>query len=758
MSNAPLICQLFPEDLDIKECSNGTYKTECPCCGLQGGRTQGFILFPETNTWYCHGSGKHGGMLELIAMQNKLIRCIDCLESNEKGNILNGSLFPQTLQFLEENYDEKLYSQIYDFLNIKKEIRIPGNNRLISDFSDELSIIFKNKLILFFRPDIREIVEIGKSERCNNITDNNFLILKPTRFITILEKYFKPFTYNQKGDKIDKSLTTAIASVVLTSPHFQDNLYSIERILPVQIPLLYEKKLTFPKSGYDKRFKTWLPYNSPCVTNYDMSLDEAKDIINTIYSGFCFQSEQDRTNAIAAMITPYLKGIFTNFNVRTPVFFYVANRERAGKDYCAGVTGIIYEGQAIEENPISTSEKGGNSNDELRKSITSAMIQGRKRFHSSNNKGLINNAVFESATTNSVWTDRILGKNEKVIFSNELDFSMSGNIGTKLTPDLANRSIYINLFLDIEDANERVFKIPNLHGWVLENRDLILSAIYCLIKNWFNHNCPKGSAPFTSFQEWAEICGGIMECANIGNPCIKSKQTFGISLDNETEDMKELFELCYELKPNEWITKTDIKEIIKNSELFTYYDFDNNKSDQTKFGKKLDKFCGRVLSSIKFDVKDMNIRASRREYKFVKMEKNIDKIDKKLENLGNVGNLGNVWPTSICFAKENNIGIPSTSPKSPTLPKKPKNKKIIKIQKSDREIQFWDAEECKNIKPIHTPFDVKKFLKTNPGSNFEQLVKYIGVGCAKFIVELLKKEEIIEKDNKYYLKDDKNGK
>jgi len=96
------------------------------------------------------------------------------------------------------------------------------------------------------------------------------------------------------------------------------------------------------------------------------------------------------------------------------------------------------------------------------------MISGRRRLHFSNNKGHLNNSVFESIITAMKFSDRLLGKNEIVTLDNELNFSFSGNLGITLTPDLSNRTVFINLFLDIEDANKRKFKNPNLHGWVLE--------------------------------------------------------------------------------------------------------------------------------------------------------------------------------------------------------------------------------------------------------------------------------------------------
>ena len=47
----------------------------------------------------------------------------------------------------------------------------------------------------------------------------------------------------------------------------------------------------------------------------------------------------------------------------------------------------------------------------------------------SNNKGRLNNAVFEAIITAEKYSDRILGKSELLTFDNEMEFSLSGNVG-----------------------------------------------------------------------------------------------------------------------------------------------------------------------------------------------------------------------------------------------------------------------------------------------------------------------------------------
>jgi len=518
-------------------------------------------------------------------------------------------------------------------------VRIGGAGLLASEISINIAEEYASKKILFYKQETKDVVEVSKIKHDSG--DNNFLgfsVMKPKRFITLSEKYFVPYVHTLKTDRqgdqyiveTPTSLTNEKSAIILESPQFQDAMPMIKRIFTVQAPIIYNGKLTFPNEEYDERFFSWLPRHSPIIEKMNMPLKEAKEVILDIFKEFCFETKQDYVNAISALLTPFLQGLFkTGFSTRTPIYCYEANRERSGKDYLAGVTGILYEGHALEEPPISNGEyRSSGSNDELKKKLLAAMISGRRRLHFSNNKGYLNNSVFESISTAMKFSDRLLGKNEIVTLDNELSFSFSGNLGITLTPDLSNRTIFINLFLDIEDANKRKFKNPNLHGWVLENRIIILSALYSLVKNWFDKGCPDCSVPFTSFPEWARVCGGVMEAAGYDSPCNKSVQNAGVSIDRDTDEMKELFEICHRDAPDKWLSKEELKAIIfkPGENIMSYIDW-SSRSAQIKFGIKLNKFVGRLLSDIRLLVEDNSKRSARWRYKFTKNSKKDEKME-----------------------------------------------------------------------------------------------------------------------------------
>ena len=590
------------------------------------------------------------------------------IETQKKveNNIKNIKRKIDIIDELAENEENKIIAK-------ETQIILPGLNRLISDYVDDISKIIKTKNCLFFRTDSREIVEIGKikGNKDKEDTYTGFLLVKPNKFITLCEKYFTPGVKILNKDINDfefksRSMSAILSKTVLESAILQDVIPQINRIFTIPIPIIYDGKLTFPKKGYDERFNSWMPENAPTITEPDMSLEAAQGLIYEIFKEFCFETKQDYVNAIAGLLTPFLRGLFPRFSTRTPVFFYIANRERAGKDFCAGITGLLYEGIKLEETPLSTSENAkSNNTDELRKKILSAMISGKKRLHFSNNKGYINNAVLEAVLTSVKHSDRILGRSEMLTFENEIDFSLSGNTGIGFTPDLANRCRFIRLFLKDEDANARKFKRPNLNEWILDNREKIISALYSLVNNWFENDKKEGTVPYTSFTDWAKICGGIMESAGYTSPCTADEKTNKLGGDRETEEMKELFELCYEKYEEKDILKQDIINLIKDDEnnLFGFYNWED-KSSQIKFSFKLLKFVGREFSNITFsenEEENENKRASRKLYRFtkspIKKDKNIFDFNIKKNKDGNDGNDGNENTTLKYIEKNNNNEI-----------------------------------------------------------------------------------------------------
>lgn len=89
---------------------------------------------------------------------------------------------------------------------------------------------------------------------------------------------------------------------------------------------------------------------------------------------------------------------------------------------------------------------------------------------------------------------------------------------------------------------------------------------------------------------------------------------------------------------------------------------------------------------------------------------------------------GSVKKKEIQGSKHVKIAQNSPTPSNPKL--------------TDRKTQFYDAEECNNIKPNHTKKDVLQYLMNNPKATKEKLFDKFGSGYMKFKNEL-KKEGLI---------------
>jgi len=590
-----------------------------PIHGSDGGMN--FWVNPTKNVWHCFRHETGGGPLSWIAVKEGIINCDEAV----KG-ALKGEKFKKVLKIAQEKYG--LEEMSVENLPTNT-ITLPAMGKSVSEFSNEIADVLADKNCVFYRIDSRDVVEIGeievKTESKQETRYLGFIPLTPTSFVTLIEKFANigKVGYNQQtGNPTfkSKSISGNTAGIILSSYILREKLPQIQRIFSVPLPIKYNGKITFPKKGYDIRFGSWLPHDAPEITEPEMPLEEAKRIlVDVVFKEFCWERKgKDLTMAISGLLTPFLRGLYSDMTVRTPLFIYLANREGVGKDFAAGISGIVYEGVKIDEPALSTGEKWSGNSDELRKKIFAALSRGRKRMHFSNNKGFLNNSTLEAVLTAEHWNDRKLGKSEECTLSNEMDFSLSGNRGIKYTPDLARRSRFVKQFFAMEDVNGRVFERPDLHDWIKKNRGKVLSALYALIRDWEEKGEKKGTEPFTSYPEWANICGGIMENAGFGSPCELEEEDGIFDGDIQTVEMKELFELCYSKSPNAPMPTDEIRTLVEDDgDILTEYDFTTRK-DSTAFGMLLSSFTGRILGDIKMSIKDKKAKGRRKIYIFSK--------------------------------------------------------------------------------------------------------------------------------------------
>jgi hypothetical protein len=398
----------------------------------------------------------------------------------------------------------------------------------------------------------------------------------------MLEQYMEPGVLREddNGEKVfvPKSFPTEFCAGMIQSSQLKEKLDHITRILPIPLPLRTGNELVYPKKGFDPRFGTYLVPDSPEL-DHAMPIDEAWALIARILSGFCFTNEQSRTHAIARLMTPFARALI-GWTTRVPLWTFIGSRPRCGKDYLSGCVLIIYEGFAFEDQPIT----GKDSAPETGKRILSAARAGRRFMHFSNcGQRILKDTSLTQAITNQMLSGRNLGTNDSksdITVPNEIEFSVSFNLGVSIADDLGPRARPISLAFYEEDPNSRTFPDPHLHETLKKNRAKILSAFAAIFKAWAKAGFPKGKTPFTSFVEWAETIGGIMlanrnhmygafnplpvdgieqskfarPSEGWGDPCLPWNDEFAESVaDRRTAAMSALFTVCRIQFTDAWV-------------------------------------------------------------------------------------------------------------------------------------------------------------------------------------------------------------
>ena len=563
----------------------------------------------------------------------------------------------------------------------KQAILLPGIDRPVGEFATEIAEYYAAKRTLFYRPETSEVVRVGMVK----VDDEGHQILgiqavNESSFVTFLEQDINLYTIDGRGERHIRSVPAQTAKLVLASvDQFKMKLPIVKRLLPVPVPRLIEGKLKFPQKGYDISFMSFVPEDSPEIK--EMSLEASKNLLlNEVYAEFAFKSQQDKVNALAHLITPLCRGLFSRETTRSPLFIYLANREGSGKDYAAGIVSIVYQGEAAEDPPVTKAE--GGSDDEFRKKVIASFKIGRNLLHTSNNRGYLNSAELEALITKEVYVDRQLGSNTLLEFPNTLTISLSANTGLTYPADLQRRSVFVNLFLDLEDPNTRVFKNPDLHGWVKEHRADVLSALYALIKNWVDKGLPKSKQPLASFPEWQAVVGGILEAAGIGTP-MQNDVLNAVGGDQETLSMRQLYLTAFELWGAKWVQKSEIFMELQNSEspmfgLFPYLNWEAHpESAKMSLGRLLSKYAGRIFADIRMEELKPSGHASRAQYRFSRIGDAVLTQQKfqnnGIENNSSLAPLAPLAPFTIekNIESSNNSNNIAIGEKLPILPKLP---------------------------------------------------------------------------------------
>lgn len=273
-------------------------------------------------------------------------------------------------------------------------------------------------------------------------------------------------------------------------------------------------------------------------------VEQARELLLDEYLGdFRFADEASRAHALALLLLPFVRDYVAG---PTPLHAVLAPRIGSGKTYLAQA--CLIPGCGL----VAATPQAG-SEDEVRKRITSSLLEGARAVFLDNLDGTLDSGAMAAALTTGQWKDRVLGESRMVALPVRNAWVATGN-NLGFSPEIARRTVPI--FLDPgevapADRASAEFRHPDLLEWGVRNRRRLVAAALTLVEHW--HRGPamveggyiyvrSGDDPVLnrrktvgSFTAWSHVMSGILDAAGIPG-FLENRERWTVEADDESRD------------------------------------------------------------------------------------------------------------------------------------------------------------------------------------------------------------------------------
>ncbi|MCO8123073.1 hypothetical protein NHH03_15100 [Stieleria sp. TO1_6] len=238
---------------------------------------------------------------------------------------------------------------------------------------------------------------------------------------------------------------------------------------------------------------------------------------------------QDQAAFLAEVVTLMAPQLFSD---RPPLFVHQANVEGAGKSFLASLAHIV----AFGSPPRFLAYR--KDQDELRKTITSALKSGDTVLILDNADDEIGGATLDAFLTAPVWRDRLLGGNDIIAIHNKATMIITANNAT-FTPDTLRRTLPVRLNVTDPDYSSREFKVVNLQVEAQRLHCEIYMALLACLQVYIQAGQPQPASRRTlpGFEPWSRFIGGFVEFCGMPSPLLTRETLTKASAVNDTYDL-----------------------------------------------------------------------------------------------------------------------------------------------------------------------------------------------------------------------------
>ena len=392
----------------------------------------------------------------------------------------------------------------------KPLVMVPGGGVQIRDTAREIYQLAAAKEGLFYSNGI-----VMKLRRIRGQLPT-LSFIEPALARSEFEKYCR-FRKGQKDKEQLCALPESDAKAILLCDNAEEFLPNVTGLLNRPMPVLHNGQIEMLHAGYNQN--TGLLVAEGSIIEPD-SLEEAVNMIESILVDFQFQTESDKSRAIALILTPALKmgGFISD---RIPVHIIEANDSQTGKGTLLEFHKLIYG----EEPIVVALQKGGVGS--LDEKFAEALVSGRPFIQFDNFRGELNSPLLEAFLTNpsTLYVRTPYSKSHPIDGSLRVVTITSNDMS--VTEDLANRASFIRL----EKLPDREFITYNGMGMkelIKLTQPNLMGAITKIIRRYHELGMPETMEKRHDAREWTRkldwIVQNIFHLAPLMDGMIEIKQ------------------------------------------------------------------------------------------------------------------------------------------------------------------------------------------------------------------------------------------
>ncbi len=308
-------------------------------------------------------------------------------------------------------------------------------------------------------------------------------------------------------------------------------------------------------------------------------------ILDDLLGEFPFVGAAERAHAVALLLLGFLRAMIDG-----PTPLHLIEKPTPG----TGATLMVDAISTILTGTGASVMTEGRDDEEWRKRITAKLRLIPSMVLIDNLRHELDASALAAALTAPFWEDRILGVSEMVRLPIRCTWIATGN-NPAFSNEMARRLVRIRLDARVDQPWRRdAFRHPDLMGWVRSNRGALVGACLTLCQAWIAAGQPKGSRSLGSYENWAQIIGGVLETIGVEGFLGNLNEALEAS-DAEGAAWRAFVQSWWDRFGTADVGVADLFELAVRADPAIDIGEGSERSQRTRFGKLLPKVRDRVF-------------------------------------------------------------------------------------------------------------------------------------------------------------------